>query len=385
MRRRTRALDHAHTGALGASVCPRPGTGVAVSPAGPNMSSPDLELVHLVKRYGATTAVDRIDLRIAAGRYCCLLGPSGCGKTTTLRMIAGHEAVSERRHPARPAQRHRPARRRARHGDDVPELRAVPAPERARQRRLQPEDARRRQGGAPARARRSCSSASRWRRIAASACRPSSRAASSSAWRSARALITEPQVLLLDEPLSALDPFLRIRMRAELKRWQKKLGDDLRPRHPLAGRGDGAGRPGGGDERTAGSSSRARRTRSSTRRAPSSSPASSAATTSFATPPAAGRVRADRTRLSRAPLPAAANVRAATVRGVEYQGTHVLVTLAPASAVAELSVMRSPEARLRRRAAGSPATAPRRTGPPDDIAPARRLQATDSHRRGELR
>jgi putative spermidine/putrescine transport system ATP-binding protein len=40
----------------------------------------------------------------------------------------------------------------------------------------------------------------------------------------ARALITEPQILLLDEPLSALDPFLRIKMRAELKAMQKKLG-----------------------------------------------------------------------------------------------------------------------------------------------------------------
>ena len=39
----------------------------------------------------------------------------------------------------------------------------------------------------------------------------------------ARALITEPKVLLLDEPLSALDPFLRIKMRAELKEWQAKL------------------------------------------------------------------------------------------------------------------------------------------------------------------
>ena len=40
----------------------------------------------------------------------------------------------------------------------------------------------------------------------------------------ARALITEPQILLLDEPLSALDPFLRVRMRAELKRLQRELG-----------------------------------------------------------------------------------------------------------------------------------------------------------------
>ena len=54
-----------------------------------------LELIHVTKRYGDTTAVDRIALRIAAGSYCCLLGPSGCGKTSTLRMIAGHEIASE--------------------------------------------------------------------------------------------------------------------------------------------------------------------------------------------------------------------------------------------------------------------------------------------------
>ena len=56
---------------------------------------PDIELVALSKRFGDTVAVDSINLKIPAGSYCCLLGPSGCGKTTTLRMIAGHEEVSE--------------------------------------------------------------------------------------------------------------------------------------------------------------------------------------------------------------------------------------------------------------------------------------------------
>jgi putative spermidine/putrescine transport system ATP-binding protein len=53
-----------------------------------------LELIQVTKRYGTTTAVDAIDLRINTGTYCCLLGPSDCGKTSTLRMIAGDEAVS---------------------------------------------------------------------------------------------------------------------------------------------------------------------------------------------------------------------------------------------------------------------------------------------------
>jgi len=64
----------------------------------------------------------------------------------------------------------------------------------------------------------------------------------------ARALITDPQVLLLDEPLSALDPFLRIKMREELKGLQTRLGYQLHPRDAQPGRGDGTGRPRRGDE-----------------------------------------------------------------------------------------------------------------------------------------
>src|SRR3954447_12987147 len=55
----------------------------------------DIELAAVTKLYGSTTAVDSIDLKIPAGTYCCLLGPSGCGKTSTLRMIAGHEVISD--------------------------------------------------------------------------------------------------------------------------------------------------------------------------------------------------------------------------------------------------------------------------------------------------
>ena len=49
----------------------------------------DVELVQLYKRYGQTTAVNGISLKIPAGSYCCLVGPSGCGKTTLLNIAAG--------------------------------------------------------------------------------------------------------------------------------------------------------------------------------------------------------------------------------------------------------------------------------------------------------
>ena len=60
------------------------------------MSKPlNLELAKLLKKYDGIVAVNNINLKIKAGSYCCLLGPSGCGKTSTLRMIAGHEEISD--------------------------------------------------------------------------------------------------------------------------------------------------------------------------------------------------------------------------------------------------------------------------------------------------
>ena len=53
-----------------------------------------LELNGVVQRYGKTTVVDGVNLRLASGQIACLLGPSGCGKTTLLRCIAGFEDIA---------------------------------------------------------------------------------------------------------------------------------------------------------------------------------------------------------------------------------------------------------------------------------------------------
>ena len=58
-------------------------------------ATPDVEMIEVTKRFGEVTAVDRMNLRIARGAFYSLLGPSGCGKTTTLRMIAGFEQPTE--------------------------------------------------------------------------------------------------------------------------------------------------------------------------------------------------------------------------------------------------------------------------------------------------
>ena len=111
-----------------------------------------VELAGVSKLYGTTRAVDDVNLKIAAGSYCCLLGPSGCGKTSTLRMIAGHEPIA--RATSSSATGTSPTCRRPRGTAMMfQSFRPVPASQRARQRRLQPEDARRRKSERRQRAR----------------------------------------------------------------------------------------------------------------------------------------------------------------------------------------------------------------------------------------
>jgi putative spermidine/putrescine transport system ATP-binding protein len=207
------------------------GTGYAFRPcmdlsdaAAPLLIAHAVELVALTKRYapGAPPAVDAIDLRIPGGSYCCLLGPSGCGKTTTLRMIAGHESVSG--------------------GDILLENRNIttlPAANRGTAMMFQSfalfphlsaldNVAFSLKMKGMAKAERHARAGDLLERVAMGhlAQRKPGELSGGQQQRVAlaRALITQPRVLLLDEPLSALDPFLRIQMRAELRRWQRELG-----------------------------------------------------------------------------------------------------------------------------------------------------------------
>jgi putative spermidine/putrescine transport system ATP-binding protein len=198
----------------------------AASPARSIPASPGhaaIELVALSKRYpSGNVAVNAIDLRIPSGSYCCLLGPSGCGKSTTLRMIAGHETVSSgdilldnRNITTLPAAARGTAMMFQSFAlfphlsalDNVAfSLKMKGAGKAERQARAL-ELLERVSLGHLAQRKPGELSGGQQQRVAL-----------------ARALITQPRVLLLDEPLSALDPFLRVQMRAELRRWQKELG-----------------------------------------------------------------------------------------------------------------------------------------------------------------
>ena len=174
------------------------------------------------KRYGSFLAVENLTLDIPEGSYCCLLGPSGCGKTTALRMIAGHEEVTsgdifigDRRVNNIPAAKRNTSMMFQSYAL-FPHKTVWENVEFGLKMRKMPEGDRRLRVGEIlemvglshlAERKPSMLSGGQQQRTAL-----------------ARALITRPQVLMLDEPLSALDENLRVRMRTELRKIQKQFG-----------------------------------------------------------------------------------------------------------------------------------------------------------------
>ncbi len=183
---------------------------------------PAVELSSVTKRFGDVTAVDAIDLRIRDGEFFALLGPSGCGKTTTLRMIAGLEVPTEGSLKI--------------FGDEVGTLPPNKRPVNtvfqnyALFPHMTVQDnvafGLRMQKVAKTEARRRADEAIEMVRLGGMGARRPDQLSGGQQQRVAlaRALVNRPKVLLLDEPLGALDLKLRHEMQIELKELQRELG-----------------------------------------------------------------------------------------------------------------------------------------------------------------
>ena len=188
----------------------------------PDAGAPDISVRGLTKRYGDVVAVDGIDLDIPAGEFFTMLGPSGSGKTTTLRMIAGFEMpdegsielagedVSKLPPYDRPVNTvfqdyalfpHMTVQANVEYGLMVKKVKKGERRERA-------------------------TTALEMVRLAGYGDRKPSQLSGGQRQRVAlaRAIVNRPKVLLLDEPLGALDLKLRQEMQIELKSIQREVG-----------------------------------------------------------------------------------------------------------------------------------------------------------------
>jgi spermidine/putrescine transport system ATP-binding protein len=183
---------------------------------------PDLELRGVSKSFGAYTALEALDLTVERGEFIAIMGPSGCGKTTLLRIIAGLEtadtgAIRLRGRPVEDLPVHKRSTRLVWQTYALfPHLNVRKNIEFGLTIQKLPKAAIKEKVAAIAEMVQLTEFLDR--RIAQLSGGQKQRVAI------ARALVTEPEILLLDEPLSALDAHLRVRMQSEMKRLQQKLG-----------------------------------------------------------------------------------------------------------------------------------------------------------------
>ena len=181
-----------------------------------------IKIENVVKRFGNFTAVSDFSLHLVEGEFFSLLGPSGCGKTTAMRMIAGFESPSEGRIEV-----------------DGQDMAGIPANKRPTNMvfqnyaifpHLNVEDnigyGLRYRGIAKADIAQRVSNALEMVELSGLQNRKATELSGGQRQRVAlaRALILQPKVLLLDEPLSALDRKLREQMQFEMRHLQKRMG-----------------------------------------------------------------------------------------------------------------------------------------------------------------